>query len=134
MRKLLALLCFGLCFGISACSNVQQAASQAIPPVPKTPVQTVYEIKGALVAAEDAIDIWAASKCASPSSCHDDAVRTVMQAVVSADTIVGAAETAARANAVANDNVTEAINDAQAALAALQKLMQQYNINQPKGA
>lgn len=118
-----------LCLALSACAGVTQTIEQAIPPAPKTPQQTVFEIKAALISAEKLASPWAAQICPVAASCKDARVVDVMNGIVTTDTLVSSAETAVKANAATTDSTQKAITDAQAALTALQQLLQQYGIS-----
>jgi hypothetical protein len=117
-----------LCLALAACSGVTQTIEQAIPPAPKTPQQTVYEVKAALISTEDAALAWAGQICPTASSCTDKRVAAVMQGVISADTIVNSAEAATQANASTSSTAIQAANDASAALTALQAILTQYGV------
>ncbi len=124
MRTRIGLAVAVLGMGLAACSTLEQA----VPPAPKTPQQTVYEIKAGLVTAEDAGLAWAAQICPTAGSCQDGRVGVVMRAMVSADSLVAAAERAVRANAATTSATSQAINDATAALTALQAILTQYGV------
>lgn len=121
MRILAGCLALSL---LAGCSAVQQA----MPPAPKTPQQTVYEVKAALVSAEDAGLAFAAQVCPTPILCRDPRVKAVTDAIVSADTVMNAAEAAVRADKPDTPAAQAAAIDAQAALAALQKVLAQYGV------
>jgi len=124
LKWLAGALAASLCVVVVACSTV----NQAVPPAPNSPQQIVFELKAGLISAEDLAVQWANHECTVPASCKDQRVTDLMKAVVSADTLINAAETAVRENATAPDVATKAINDAQAALTALQLLLQQYGV------
>lgn len=126
MRNLSIMAAALLCLSLGACSELEQA----VPPAPKTAQQTVFETKAAFVSAEDAALAWAGQVCPTPSICQDARVKTVMQAIITADTLINAAETSAQANASTTSSATQqAIDDATTALTALQNILAQYGVS-----
>lgn len=98
------------------------ACASITPPAPATPAQTVYDIKAALVAAEDIALGYEQARCGTASPCTAPGAPQINQAIITADAAVNAAEAAVRANG----SDTSAIAVAQSAVQVLQALIAQY--------
>jgi hypothetical protein len=103
---------------LAGCTAVQNL----LPPAPKTTAQSVYEIKGALVSAEDAALAYETTACPVVRPCTAPGAAEINQAIVTADSAVNVAEAAVKSGSTA----TSAIAIAQAAIQALQALVTQY--------
>ena len=124
MRKVALLFAAMAMALLAGCTTVEQA----VPAAPKTPAETVFEVKAAFVSAEDAGLAWAATACPTPSTCQDSRVKAVMEAIVTADVAISGAEETVQANAASSTGAQGAVTDAQAALAAFQAVLAQYGV------
>ena len=113
----------GLAIAVSLCLASCGPLKTLTPPAPKTPAQTVYDIKASLVAAEDVALGYERSQCGIQVPCTAPGAAQINQAIPAADKAVNAAE----AKVKANGSDTSAIAAAQAAVQALQALIAQYD-------
>lgn len=118
----MALAAMALMVGLPLGGCTGTAGLTAALPAPKSPQQSVYDLKVALVVAEDGAITYQNTACHGVVPCTAPGASALNQAMLSADTLISAAETAVRSGG----NATGAIAQAQAAITTLQTLVTQY--------
>lgn len=100
---------------LCGCSGLQGT----LPPAPKSSQQTVFELKGALIAAEDGALAIETSLCPATALCINATAVALNKAMLDADTLISLAEIAVRSGSSGESEIAKA----QAAVTALQTLV-----------
>jgi hypothetical protein len=109
---------------LSAC----EAVKAVIPPVPKTPAQGVYEARAAQVTAAAGALAWVKTVCPNQAACNDPRVDAVVDASITADTVISTAEATVRSGTTDQTALQKAATAAQNALSAFQAILTQYGV------